>query len=256
MIIQNNNILFKAQLSSGNNLINKDCSVFYNDKSQLRNQISLVPSAQILHAQLAKTYKINPITCTAENVKLPRILAISGPSGIGKGALIKRIAQKYPDTYVSVSATSRLPRDGEVDGIDYKFISEEEFLKLKDENGLIEWERPHGVEYYGTLREPVEKALASGKNILLEVNTEGAKKIKEEFNDAFLLFLRPSSMEELERRLRGRGTETEEKILRRLNTAKRELTQIDMYDQVITSGTKEEDLRKFEEIFSKDKTNI
>jgi len=252
MIIQNNSTLFRTELYFAGNLNNKNNSVFYTDRSQLKNQVSLIPSSQILHAQLAKTYKINPVSFKAVNIQLPRILVISGPSGIGKGDLIKRVMQKYPDTYLSVSATTRLPRDGEIDGIDYKFISKEKFLSLEKENEFIESACPHEDEYYGTLRKPVEKALASGKSVILEINIDGAKKIKEEFSDAFLLFFRTPSLQELEQRLRGRGTETEEKILKRLATAKKELTQTGIYDNVLISGTREEDLRKFEEIFSKE----
>ena len=133
------------------------------------------------------------------------------------------------DAWLSVSATTRAPRDGEVDGIQYYFVSEDEFLRMIDAGELLEWARFSG-NYYGTPRASVEKHIASGEQVILEIEIQGARQVKEQFPEAHLVFIEPPSLEVLEQRLRGRGTETEEAIQARLETARIELAGVGEYD--------------------------
>ena len=147
---------------------------------------------------------------------MPRgnLFVISGPSGAGKGTLISRLVERNPQTWVSVSATTRSPRPGEIDGKDYHFLSEEEFEQILAEDGVQEHPLDHG-KHYGTLKRYVDEHIAQGDQIM---------------SDAHYIFIEPPSLEELERRLRGRNTETEEQIKKRLDTAKLELSAKMEYD--------------------------
>ncbi len=160
------------------------------------------------------------------------IVVISGFSGTGKGTLMKALLQKYDNYALSVSATTRAPREGEVDGREYFFISDEQFEKLIAEDGLIEHAGYCG-HYYGTPRKFVEEQMEQGKDVILEIEIQGALQIKKKFPKALLLFVMPPSADELEKRLRGRGTETEEVILGRLQRAKEESLGIEEYDSIV-----------------------
>ena len=157
------------------------------------------------------------------------LFVISGPSGAGKGTLVARLVQSVSDAWVSVSATTRLPREGEVEGIHYHFVSDAEFDRLVAEDGLLEWAHVHDCRY-GTPRATVEAHIAQGEQVILEIDVQGAFQVREKMPQAHLVFIEPPSMEELERRLRGRGTETEEKIAGRLATAKVEMARKMEYD--------------------------
>ncbi|WP_026519020.1 guanylate kinase [Butyrivibrio sp. FCS006] len=160
------------------------------------------------------------------------IIVVSGFSGAGKGTLMKELTKKYDNYALSVSATTRNPRPGEVNGREYFFVSNEEFEKLINENGLIE-HAGYVDHYYGTPRKFVEDKLSQGIDVILEIEIQGALQIREQYPDAVLLFVMPPSVAELEKRLRGRGTETEEVILQRLKRAKEESVGIEKYDYLV-----------------------
>ena len=163
------------------------------------------------------------------------LLIVSGLSGAGKGTICKRIMEKYPEYYeLSVSATDRAPRPGEVHGREYFFLTTEEFEKRIAEDALLEHAR-YVNHYYGTPRQWVEEQMAQGKNVILEIELQGAFQVREKMPEAVLVFIMPPSMEELERRLRGRGSETEEEIRNRLQRAQEELQYVDQYDYVIVN---------------------
>ena len=161
------------------------------------------------------------------------LFVLSGPSGAGKGTLVKRVLQRIPDAWVSVSATTRQPRPGEVDGEDYFFLDQPRFDELVSQDGFLEWAHVHGNSY-GTLRSRVQERMDEGAQVILEIDVQGAFQVKKAMPEAHLIFIEPPSLEELERRLRGRGTETEEVICKRMKTAEVELAQKMEYDvQVI-----------------------
>lgn len=140
-----------------------------------------------------------------------------------------RLVERIPDVWVSVSATTRQPRPGEVDGQHYFFLSEEEFTRLVEADGFLEWAAVHN-HHYGTLKSSVQDAIAQGKQVILEIDVQGAFQVKEAMPMAHLIFIEPPSLEILEQRLRGRGTEEEDVILGRLKTAEVELSQKMEYD--------------------------
>ncbi len=167
------------------------------------------------------------------------IAVVSGFSGAGKGTLMKALVQKYDCYALSVSATTRDPRPGEVNGKDYFYLSDDEFEKMIEENGLIE-HAGYCHHYYGTPRKFVEEQLEAGKDVLLEIEVQGAMQIRKQYPDAVLLFVTPPSAAELEKRLRGRGTETEEVIKERLFRAREEATYMDQYDYLVVNDKLEE----------------
>lgn len=159
----------------------------------------------------------------------PRLVVVSGPSGVGKGTLVNQVIEAHPEVVRSVSATTRPPRPGEIDGIDYHFVDDETFTGLVASGAFLEWARVHGARY-GTLESKVDEALAEGHPVILEIDVQGALAVRERRGDALLVFIEPPSMEELERRLRGRGTETAEQIAKRLAAAEGELVKAPLYD--------------------------
>ena len=160
------------------------------------------------------------------------LTVVSGPSGAGKGTVLSRVFEKSNDFVYSVSATTRAPRPGEVDGVAYHFKTKEEFEALISEDKVVEYTTYAG-NYYGTLRPVIEKDLCNGKNVILEIEVDGAMQIKAKFPDAVLVLIAPPDFKTLEARLRGRGTNTEEDILRRLERSKEELKMYDKYDYLI-----------------------
>lgn len=162
------------------------------------------------------------------------LIVLSGPSGCGKGTVLKRVLEKSPNTVVSVSATTRLPREGETDGKHYFFITRAEFEQKIAEGAFLEYAE-YSDNYYGTPKAWVEEHRNAGQNVVLEIEVQGGKQIIERCPDAVSVFLTSPSMEELERRLRGRGTESEEKIQARLERAVWELTQMDAYRYLIVN---------------------
>lgn len=160
---------------------------------------------------------------------------VSGPTAVGKGTVVAELRRQHPEIFVSVSATTRPPRPGEVEGVHYLFVSEAEFDRLVAGNELLEWAVVHGRHRYGTPSAPVLAALAAGQEAVLEIDLQGALQVRERWPDAYLVFLAPPSWEELVRRLVGRGTETEEERTRRLATATRELAAEDEFDTTVVN---------------------
>ncbi len=157
---------------------------------------------------------------------------ITGPSGVGKGTLVKKLLDDSENMWLSISATTRTPREGEEDGKDYFFLTEKNFKNLIENDGFIEWAEFAG-NFYGTPRDAVEKKLANGKNVLLEIELEGARQVRKTFPEGFQIFLAPPSLKELEKRIRGRATDSEEAILKRLERAKEEVKAQSEFDAVI-----------------------
>ncbi len=159
---------------------------------------------------------------------------LAGPSGVGKGTLVRRLRERLPRLHVSVSATTRPPRPGERDGVDYRFVSEEAFSRLVEAGELLEWAEVFGHRY-GTPAAPVREALAAGKDVVLEIDVQGAFQVREREPGAVLVLIEPPSMAELERRLRERGTEGGERLAVRLATAERELAERGAFDHVVVN---------------------
>ena len=174
------------------------------------------------------------------------LFVLSGPSGAGKGTLVKRVLQRVPDAWVSVSATTRQPRPGEVDGRDYFFLDQPRFDELVSQGGFLEWAHVHGNSY-GILRSRVQDRIDHGSQVILEIDVQGAFQVKKAMPEAHLIFIEPPSLEELERRLRGRGTETEEVICNRMKTAEVELARKMEYDVQVVNDELE---RATEELVS------
>ena len=167
------------------------------------------------------------------------LVVVSGFSGAGKGTVMKRLMEKYDGYALSVSATTRKPRPGEEDGREYFFRTRDEFEKLIEEDALLEYAR-YVENYYGTPRSYVEEQLQAGRNVILEIEIQGAMKIKEKIPEALLVFVTPPTVEELERRLTGRGTETAQVIVDRLARAGEEAEGMGQYDYILVNDTVEE----------------
>ena len=167
------------------------------------------------------------------------LVVVSGFSGSGKGTVMKRLMEKYDNYALSVSVTTRNPRPGEKDGEAYFFRTKEEFEQLIREDGLIEYAQ-YVENYYGTPRKYVEEQLSAGKDVILEIEIQGAMKIKEKIPEALLVFVTPPTVEELERRLTGRGTETAQVIADRLARAGEEAEGMGQYDYILVNDTVEE----------------
>ncbi len=162
------------------------------------------------------------------------LLVVSGPSGVGKGTICGQLLQELQDIQFSISVTTRAPRPNEQDGVNYYFITEDEFQSMRAAGELLEWAEVFG-NYYGTPRKAVEKALDEGKDILLEIDIQGALQVKAAFPECVLVFVWPPSYQELERRIRQRGTETPESLSRRLRKAKLEMSHVVNYDYVVVN---------------------
>lgn len=164
------------------------------------------------------------------------LIVLSAPSGTGKSTVLAKLLAQRPDIHFSVSMTTRSPREGEVDGVDYHFVERAEFEKAIEEDGFLEFAQYAG-NYYGTSRKTVREHLDRGENVLLEIEVQGAANVIKKCPEAVTIFLAPPSLEELERRLRGRGTDPEEVIRRRLDIARSELREIPHYRYLIINDT-------------------
>ncbi len=160
------------------------------------------------------------------------LFIVSGPSGAGKGTLVRELRSRVPDLWVSVSVTNRVARPRELDGADYFFVSDEEFDALIAGDGLLEWATVHGNRY-GTPRAAVEARVAEGRQVVLEIDPQGAFKVRDILPKSVLLFIAPPSIDDLRERLKHRGSETEAQVAVRMRTAERELELVGEYDHVV-----------------------
>ena len=163
------------------------------------------------------------------------LFVLSGPSGAGKGTLVKRVLERVPDAWLSVSDTTRSPREGEIDGVSYHFTTTDAFEKMIENGEVLEYTQYCG-NYYGTPKKAVTDMLEQGRDVILKIEVEGAMNIKKIFPECVLIFILPPSMSELERRLRKRGTETEETIAARIAQARNELQFADKFDYLVVNG--------------------
>jgi len=163
---------------------------------------------------------------------LGTLYIVTAPSGAGKTTLVHAVLEREPGLALSISYTTRAPRPGEVDGRDYRFVSREEFLRLRDGGELLEWAEVHG-NYYGTSRTWIETQLQQDRDVLLEIDWQGARQVRRMFPHAVSIFILPPSLEALEARLRGRGTDSEATIARRLAAAREEMRHVEEFDYVI-----------------------
>ena len=174
---------------------------------------------------------------------LKKLIIITGPSGVGKGTVVKELLDRNKDIWLSISATTRNPRIGEKDGENYYFISDEKFKDMIDKKEFLEWAQFAG-NYYGTPLSTVNEKIEKGFTVLLEIEVDGAKQIKEKFPEALSIFLLPPSKAELEKRIRNRGTEKEEAIDKRLSRADYEIASSDEFDFVFTNHDVDETVKE------------
>jgi guanylate kinase len=164
-----------------------------------------------------------------------RLVVLAGPTAVGKGTVSAYVRDHFPEVWLSVSATTRMPRPGEREGVHYHFVDEAEFARMERDGELLESAVVHGQNHYGTPRKPVEQALAAHRMALLEIDLQGARQVRESMPEALFVFLAPPSWDELVRRLVGRGTEDEEERARRLETAKVEMAAEDEFNVTVVN---------------------
>ena len=183
------------------------------------------------------------------------LLVVSGPAGAGKGTICGAFMERHPEVHLSVSATTRAPRAMEQEGIHYYFLHKQQFEQMIQDGNLIEWAK-FCDNYYGTPRAIVEEKLAAGKDVLLEIEVQGAMQVKEKFPEAVLIFVLPPSMEELRSRIIGRGTETMDVINKRMARAEEELNMAQQYDYFILNDVIEDAVNRLESVVQAEKIKI
>jgi len=174
-----------------------------------------------------------------------KLIIITGPSGVGKGTIVRELLQRHPQLYVSISATTRSPRQGEVEGENYYFMTRQQFQKMMEDGQLLEWAEYTG-NYYGTPRKPIEENLKQGKQIILEIEIIGARQVKNNFSDTLSIFILPPNLAELKSRLDNRGNNSETEIARRLERAQVEIQAATEFDYQIINDNLEEALNLVE----------
>lgn len=180
------------------------------------------------------------------------IIVISGPSGVGKGAVSKELVKFDRRFEIAITCTTRKPRENEVNGIDYFFVSEDEFRKMIESGDLVEYSIVHG-NWYGTPRRYVEKGLSNESDVIFQIDVQGAKKIKNNFEEALLIFLMPPNLDALLKRLNKRGTETPLEIEKRIKRAKEEIEERYIYDYVVVNDVLENTVKEIYEIILKER---
>ena len=183
------------------------------------------------------------------NSRVGNLFVVSGPSGAGKGTLLSQVIERIPDAWVSVSATTRSPRPGEIEGVHYFFLDTDHFKSLVEQDGFLEWAQVHD-NYYGTLKQSVVDHMNAGDQVILEIDVQGALQVRKALPEAHLVFIEPPSLEELERRLRQRGTETEDVISSRMKTAEVELAQKMEYDVQVVNDDLERAVDELVEVIN------
>jgi len=181
------------------------------------------------------------------------LLVLSGPSGVGKGTICQALLNRNPNMHISISATTRAMRTGEVEGVHYFFKTQEEFEQMIREDAFLEYMQVFGMNYYGTPKQYVQDECQRGYDVVLEIDVQGALRVKQVCPDAVLVFIAPPSMEELKSRLIGRGTETDEAIEKRFATASEELKNMPRYDYIVMNDILEQAVDKVERIVSAEK---
>ncbi len=183
------------------------------------------------------------------NSRVGNLFVVSGPSGAGKGTLLSQVIERIPDAWVSVSATTRSPRPGEIEGVHYFFLDTDHFKSLVEQDGFLEWAQVHD-NYYGTLKQSVIDHMNAGDQVILEIDVQGALQVRKALPEAHLVFIEPPSLEELERRLRQRDTETEDVISSRMKTAEVELAQKMEYDVQVVNDDLERAVDELVEVIN------
>lgn len=183
-----------------------------------------------------------------------KLYVISGSSGVGKGTVLKGFLERNPHYMLSISCTTRKPRPGEIDGVNYFFLSQEEFKECIEKDKFLEWAEFAG-NFYGTKKKYINKCLKEGKDIILEIDTQGALQVKQRMPEAVLIFICPPSYETLENRLRGRHTEDEATIKKRLEQAKIELERAEKFDYRIVNDELQTAIKSLEEVINKERNN-
>ena len=184
-----------------------------------------------------------------------KLFVISGSSGVGKGTDLKEFLKRNPNFMLSISCTTRKPRDGEADGVNYFFVTKDEFKKCIEENKFLEWAEFAG-NFYGTKKKYINQCLEEGKDIILEIETKGALQVKKQMPEAVLIFIAPPSLETLEARLRGRHTEDEATIQRRLSEVKAELELAKQYDYRVINDSLQTAVEELEKIITGEQKNV
>lgn len=184
------------------------------------------------------------------------LLVLSGPSGVGKGTVGKALMARNPNIRFSVSCTTRAPRPGEVDGLHYFFKTEEEFLHMIREGAFLEYAKVFGANYYGTPRAYVKQHLSTGQDILLDIDVQGALKVKECCPEAVMMFLAPPSMSALKSRLVGRGTESRTAVERRLQEAFSELSHVQEYEYLIVNDVLDKAVKELEQVIAAERLRV
>ena len=183
------------------------------------------------------------------------LIVISGPSGAGKGTICKALLEKHDNIYISVSATTRAPRVGEVEGVNYYFLTKEAFEEKVSKNGFLEYANVHG-NFYGTPKVNVEKMLDEGKDVILEIDIQGALQVKENFKEGVFIFILPPSMEELKQRIIKRGSETEESLMTRFKNAYKEINYVSKYNYAVVNDKLDIAVSKVESIITAEKCRV
>ena len=184
------------------------------------------------------------------------LIVISGPSGCGKGTICTELLKNNPELFLSISMTTREPRDGEINGVNYYFVTKDEFLDKIDDGDMLEYAVVYNGNYYGTPKDQVEKKLEQGIDVILEIEIEGAAKVNETMPEGIFIFIMPPSMRELKRRLIKRNTETKEQIIERFKRAYREINEVSKYNYIVINDEVDNAVSKVESIIKAEKCRV